>query len=235
MQVFTCISQGDAGLTACRCPIPPEIVARMELLLAPLQTARLRLEPLTAETARAIVAGDLSGLTTAKGWPHDDTLDGLGMAVKGGQPPGWLITAGGAVIGDIGTHGPVDEAGSVEIGYGLAAPSRGQGYGSEAVAAVTGWLLSPPGPRAHADLQRAQPPRPGEGGLQLRRPRRRRGPLPAPMKVPRGGGRFAGTVGGRCGSKSAQECYFPCSRRIWYGYGLWRIYLGTVAVGRPAG
>jgi RimJ/RimL family protein N-acetyltransferase len=119
----------------------------MELLLAPLQTARLRLEPLTAETARAIVAGDLSGLTTAKGWPHDDTLDGLGMAVKGGQPPGWLITAGGAVIGDIGTHGPVDEAGSVEIGYGLAAPSRGQGYGSEAVAAVTGWLLSQPGVR----------------------------------------------------------------------------------------
>jgi len=49
--------------------------------------------------------------------------------------------------GDIGTHGPVDEAGSVEIGYGLAAPSRGQGYGSEAVAAVTGWLLSQPGVR----------------------------------------------------------------------------------------
>jgi hypothetical protein len=85
----------------------------MELLLASLQTARLRLEPLTAETARAIVAGDLSGLTTAKGWPHDDTVDGLGMAVKGGQSPGWLITADGVVIGDIGTHGQVDEAGRV--------------------------------------------------------------------------------------------------------------------------
>jgi RimJ/RimL family protein N-acetyltransferase len=119
----------------------------MELLLAPLQTARLRLEPLTAETARAIVAGDLSGLTTAKGWPHDDTVDGLGMAVKGGQSPGWLITANGAVIGDIGTHGQVDEAGRVEIGYGLAAPSRGQGYGTEAVAVVTEWLLSQPGVR----------------------------------------------------------------------------------------
>jgi RimJ/RimL family protein N-acetyltransferase len=35
----------------------------------------------------------------------------------------------------------------VEIGYGLAAPSRGQGYGSEAVAAVTEWLLSQPGVR----------------------------------------------------------------------------------------
>ena len=124
----------------------------MELRLAPLQTARLRLEPLTAETARAILAGDLSGLaatglTAADGWPHDDTADGLAMAVKTGHQPGWLVTAGGAVIGDCGTHGPVDESGSVEIGYGLAAPSRGQGYGTEAVAAITEWLLSQPGVR----------------------------------------------------------------------------------------
>src|SRR6201984_3701381 len=119
----------------------------MDLRLAPLQTARLRLEPLTAETARAIVAGDLSGLaaaglTAADGWPHEDTADGLARGGKGGYPPGWLITVGGAVIGDIGTHGPVDEAGCVEIGYGLAAPSRGQGYGSEAGLAGTEWRRS---------------------------------------------------------------------------------------------
>jgi len=101
------------------------------------------------ETARGIVAGDVSGLITAglaaaDGWPHEDTADGLAMAVKAGYPPGWLITAGGAVIGDFGTHGPVDEAGRVEIGYGLAAPSRGQGYGSEVVAAITEWLLAQP-------------------------------------------------------------------------------------------
>ena len=61
----------------------------MELRLAPLQTARLSLEPVTAEMARGIVASDLSGLAAAglaaaDGWPHDDTVDGLGMAVKGG-------------------------------------------------------------------------------------------------------------------------------------------------------
>ena len=49
------------------------MVNRMEL--HPLQTARLRLEPLTMETARAILAGDLSGLTAAglaaaDGWPR---------------------------------------------------------------------------------------------------------------------------------------------------------------------
>ena len=117
--------------------------------LRPLQTTRLRLEPLTMETARAILAGDLSwltaaGLTAANGWPHEDTADGVTGAVKAGYPPGWLITASGAVIGDCGTHGPADEAGCIEIGYGLAAPSRGQGYGSEAVLAITEWLLSQP-------------------------------------------------------------------------------------------
>jgi|SRR6516162_5586055 RimJ/RimL family protein N-acetyltransferase len=124
----------------------------MDLRLAPLRTARLRLEPMTADTARAILAGDLSvlaaaGMAAAEQWPHEDTADGLAMAVKGGYPPGWLITVGGTVIGDCGIHGPVDEAGSVEIGYGLAAPSRGQGYGSEAVAVLTEWLLSQPGVR----------------------------------------------------------------------------------------
>ena len=130
--------------------VPPGILAWMELRLAPLETARLRLVPLTAAMARAILAGDLSGLAAAglaaaAGWPHEDTADGLGMAVKTEHPPGWLITTGGAIIGDIGTHGPVDEAGRAEIGYGLASPSRGQGFGSEAVAAVTEWLLSQPG------------------------------------------------------------------------------------------
>jgi RimJ/RimL family protein N-acetyltransferase len=116
---------------------------------APLLTARLRLEPVTTEMARGVVAGDLSalaaaGLTAAEGWPHDDTVDGLTMPAKTGEPGGWLIVAGDAVIGDCGTHGPVDEAGVVEIGYGLAAPSRGQCYGSEAVAAITEWLLARP-------------------------------------------------------------------------------------------
>jgi RimJ/RimL family protein N-acetyltransferase len=117
--------------------------------LAPLQTARLHLEPVTTEMAQAALAGDLSGLTAfgltaAEGWPHEDTADGLGMAVKGGDPLGWFIVTDGAVIGDCGLHGPVDEAGRVEIGYGLAALSRGQGYGSEAVAAITEWLLGLP-------------------------------------------------------------------------------------------
>ena len=117
--------------------------------LVPLRTARLRLEPATAELARSVLAGDMSvlaaaGLTAAEGWPHEDTVDGLTMTVKTGDVLSWLIVADGAVIGDCGLHGPGDEAGTVEIGYGLAAPSRGQGYGSETVAAITEWLLDRP-------------------------------------------------------------------------------------------
>jgi RimJ/RimL family protein N-acetyltransferase len=117
------------------------MLGRMALNLLPLQTGRLRLEPVTADAARAILAGDLSGLTAGEGWPHHDTAAGVAMAVAAGTPPGWLITLGGTVIGDCGTNGPVDGDGGVEIGYGLAEPYRGQGYGSEAVAAITEWLI----------------------------------------------------------------------------------------------
>jgi RimJ/RimL family protein N-acetyltransferase len=110
----------------------------------PLRTARLRLEPVTPEAARAIVAGDLSGLTAGDGWPHEDTISGLSQAIESGSPAGWLVVAGDAVIGDCGTHGSADATGSVEIGYGLAAPYRGRGYGTETVAAITGWLLAQP-------------------------------------------------------------------------------------------
>lgn len=120
------------------------MLSRMGPDLAWLATARLRLAPITAEAARAILAGDLAGLRAGAGWPHEGTRNGLTMAVTSGHPPGWLVTADGVVIGDCGIHGPADETGRVEIGYGLAAPYRGRGYGTEVVAAITGWLLSLP-------------------------------------------------------------------------------------------
>lgn len=115
-----------------------------------LETARLRLEPISADTARAIVSDDLSGLSCdaglrpGEGWPHEGTRRGMAMAIKLGHPPGWLIVADGVIIGDCGVHAEVDEAGRVEIGYGLAAPYQGLGYGTEAVRAITEWLLRLP-------------------------------------------------------------------------------------------
>jgi RimJ/RimL family protein N-acetyltransferase len=51
-------------------------------------------------------------------------------------PTVWLILrTDGRILGDLGTHGPPDSEGCVEIGYSLAPSARGQGIGTAAVAA----------------------------------------------------------------------------------------------------
>jgi RimJ/RimL family protein N-acetyltransferase len=104
------------------------------------------LQRISVELADAIVGGDLSRVEAGEGWPHADTLDGLGMVVQHGAPL-WLVTLDGVVIGDCGTFGPPDSDGCVEIGYGLAAPYRGRGHGSELVAALAQIVLAQPGVR----------------------------------------------------------------------------------------
>jgi [ribosomal protein S5]-alanine N-acetyltransferase len=54
------------------------------------------------------------------------------------------VASEGVVIGDAGTHGPPDAAGDVEVGFGLAEPSRGRGYASELVPALARALLARP-------------------------------------------------------------------------------------------
>ena len=106
---------------------------------------RLVLAPLDEEVARAVLAGDFSVVTSADGWPHDDTLDALRMATApSGGSLVWLVMLGEVVIGDCGTLGGIDDQGAIEVGYGLAAEHRGRGYGNELVAALSGWLLSQP-------------------------------------------------------------------------------------------
>jgi RimJ/RimL family protein N-acetyltransferase len=62
---------------------------------------------------------------------------------------GWFVTLveDGRVIGDAGTKGGADDEGRIEIGYGLAAPFRGKGYGTEAVRLLVDHLGSQPGVR----------------------------------------------------------------------------------------
>src|SRR3954470_14864618 len=106
-------------------------------------TERLGFEPLSQETARAVVDGAPDGLQRGAGWPHSDTLDALGMVAEDGSEA-WLLAEDGRGRGGAGTHGPPDEAGDVEIGYGLAEPSRGRGLSSEFVPALAQALLARP-------------------------------------------------------------------------------------------
>jgi RimJ/RimL family protein N-acetyltransferase len=120
---------------------------------SPIAAGDVTLRPVSAAAAAALVAGDFSQIQPGEGWPHEDSLDGLRM-VASGNGLGWLITLGDVVVGECGTHGPPDRAGVVEIGYGLAAPYRGRGYGGQTVRALAGWLLGQPGitgVRAHTD------------------------------------------------------------------------------------
>ena len=88
-----------------------------------------------------MVAGDLSGLACGDGWPHDDTIDAMGLSVGDEPVPNWFIVRDDLIVGDCGTFGWPDADGVVEIGYGLARPSRGRGYGTEAVRAMCAWLF----------------------------------------------------------------------------------------------
>ncbi len=110
----------------------------------PLQTSRLHLEPITDDVARSIASGDVADLGAADGWPQEGTRNGVTLALEHGHPPGWLVRSAAGVIGDCGIRAPVDDAGCVEIGYGLAGPYRGQGFGTEVVIAISDWLLGQP-------------------------------------------------------------------------------------------
>jgi [ribosomal protein S5]-alanine N-acetyltransferase len=113
---------------------------------------RVRLERVGLARARAIVAGDLSSVNAAPGWPHDDTLDGLRMEAEhatSDDETGFLVVleTTGQVIGDAGWKGGPDESGTAEIGYGLSASYRGLGLGTELVAALVDWASKRPGVR----------------------------------------------------------------------------------------
>ncbi len=113
-----------------------------------LATPRLLLVPQTLEAARALLAGEDIGRPLAPGYPHADSFDALGWVEHGGPDDGgWFVALAedGRVIGDCGTFGPADDDGRVEIGYGLAAPFRGRGFGTEAVRALAGWVDRQPG------------------------------------------------------------------------------------------
>lgn len=101
------------------------------------------LVPLDKPARDRALDGDLGGLSAAPGWPHEDTAPGLSFLDSGG----WvflIVDADGRVIGECGTKLLPDPSGTVEIGYGLAAPQRGKGLGTAAIAILLEWLAEQP-------------------------------------------------------------------------------------------
>lgn len=107
-----------------------------------IETPSLVLVPISPELVAAILEGDLSEVRAGEGWPLEDSLVPMRTAVSYGvELPGWLVTLDEVVIGDCHTHGDADGAGDIEIGYNLAEPYRGRGYGTELVKGLSQWLL----------------------------------------------------------------------------------------------
>lgn len=88
-----------------------------------------------ANTRDRVLRGEAPGYAAAPGWPHEDSEPGLGFLDTGGMVY-LVIDDAGRVAGECGTKAAVDARGAVEIGYGLAAPSRGNRLGTAAVGAL---------------------------------------------------------------------------------------------------
>ena len=122
-------------------------------------TARLRLRALALDEVRLAMCGDRAALGAHLGaevppeWPGDNLARGLPeiaaeMARLGGDERWvWVVIEPerAQLIGDVGFHGPVAGAVSVELGYVLLPPSRGCGYATEAAGALVTWALAQPG------------------------------------------------------------------------------------------
>jgi RimJ/RimL family protein N-acetyltransferase len=111
------------------------------------------LQPVTRAVAQAIIDGGPGPLEFEKGALHDRVPQAMGFAIRdiasgaaAVLPTVWLAVrrADGRVVGDLGTHGPPDDDGGVEIGYSFAPSVRGQGVGTAAVGALVGRLSLAP-------------------------------------------------------------------------------------------
>jgi GNAT superfamily N-acetyltransferase len=110
------------------------------------------LQPVTRGLAEAVLGGGPVSPGFEDGALHDRIPQALGFAMRDIDsgaavlPTVWFIVrrADGRIVGDLGTHGPPDGEGCVEIGYTLAPSVRGKGIGTAAVAALVGRLATVP-------------------------------------------------------------------------------------------
>lgn len=102
-----------------------------------IDTERLRLVILDADTAKAVVAGDRSGRDWHPEFPREDDRDAACMVGDSPDPIfGCRVIVEkdtGLAIGTIGFFGPADDNGAVMVGYGIVESARLRGYATEAL------------------------------------------------------------------------------------------------------
>lgn len=125
----------------------------------PLRVAaeRVELRQVPAGLVRVLAdpeADDPASHSWAQGYPLPGTRVAARNLVRQAEAAGsgggqWgiyqiILRETGEVIGDIGFHGPPDEAGTVEIGYSIVEQYRGRGLAGESAVAICGLVWSRP-------------------------------------------------------------------------------------------
>jgi RimJ/RimL family protein N-acetyltransferase len=119
----------------------------------PIETDRLHIIPITYSLAHSLfnrdyTAFDAIGVHLSGQWPTQDTLDILHFIKdtldENDEVDGfgvWMIVKKEdmTAIGDAGFKGGPDEAGAIEIGFGLIEAEQKKGYGYEAAKALMQW------------------------------------------------------------------------------------------------
>ena len=109
--------------------------------------------PMDRRIARGILIGEPpTGSHWAEGYPTEGSLacaTAVIVALEDGRmdPFGAFCIVrerDGLTIGDALFHGPPDDRGTLDIGYGLVPVARGYGYATKAVVAMLEWSFSQP-------------------------------------------------------------------------------------------
>jgi ribosomal-protein-alanine N-acetyltransferase len=131
----------------------------MQLTTPALETSRLTLVPLTLEVGRAVgerraEAEAAVGARIPPEWPSDSLReflpDYLTQLESDPDLLGWGIwliieRSTATMVGDLGFKGRADDTGTIDLGYLVFGASRGQGYATEAAAALCDWAAAQPG------------------------------------------------------------------------------------------
>ncbi len=130
-----------------------------------MEAGGVTLQPVTRRMAQAVIDGGSITRTFEQGALHDRISQAMGFAIRDIDsgaaavlPTVWLVVrrADGQIVGDLGTHGPPDSEGRVEIGYSLAPSSRGKGIGTAAVGALVRRIAAVPAIREITAVTGAQ-------------------------------------------------------------------------------
>jgi RimJ/RimL family protein N-acetyltransferase len=118
-----------------------------------IEAGGVTLRPVTRRIAQAVIDGEPITRRFEQGALHERIPQAMGFAIRDIDsgaaavlPTVWLVVrrTDGQIVGDLGTHGPPDSEGLVEIGYAFAPSSRGRGVGTAAVGALVRRIATAP-------------------------------------------------------------------------------------------